>query len=125
MRLICIQLVIGVMVLLANVCLAQSDFRLLQTAIDSSYGYSEKNPVGLKNGNVKRSEVNIRKFLNGLQSKDGQKLIVHERYVYAGGKKKFPDKVVLITAISKDTVTLFVDAHKSGKLMLPVGLRWE
>jgi len=123
----------------------QKEFPKLAAATDSTFGYTNLNPLKLKKGNREKSIDNSYKFLSGLKTLDNQTLtllfrastknpnfkepIIRLNNRFDGmpisGKLGLLDKYVFLTSNKKDTVTLFVDIYNKGDLFLPVGLKYE
>jgi hypothetical protein len=117
---------------------AQKAFANLPVATDSTYGYTNTNPVKLKKGNQEKSILQEMNYLSGLTTNDKQHLVFLHRTAVLNPGYKPPlitdrtapkagvlDKYVFLTADTKDTVTLFIDIYSKGTLMLPVGLTYE
>ena len=123
----------------------QKDFSKLTTSTDSTFGYTNLNPLKLKKGNQGKSIDNSYKFLAGLKTLDNQTLTLLFRATTGNPSHKEPairinnrfngmpisgklgllDKYVFLTSNTKDTITLFVDIYNKGDLFLPVGLKYE
>jgi hypothetical protein len=123
----------------------QKDFSKLKTSTDSTFGYSDQNPLKLKKGNQGKSIDNSYKFLSGLKTLDNQTLTLLYRSTIDNPTYKEPairinnrqtglpisgkfgllDKYVFLTSNTKDTVTLYVDIYNKGGLFLPIGLKYE
>lgn len=117
---------------------AQKAFSKLPSATDSTYGYTNTNPIRLKKGNTEKSIMQEMNYLSGLTTKDKQHLVLLHRSAVANPGYKEPllrdlynskggvlDKYVFLTANTKDTITLFIDIYSKGTLMLPAGLMYE
>lgn len=96
---------------------------------DSSYGYVSTNPLPMKRGNRKKSLDYTYQFLARLRTKNDQSLKIVERYCYTDTyiKKKLIllDEFVLVTSNTNDTIRLFTDIAKKGKLKLPLKLSYN
>jgi hypothetical protein len=123
----------------------QRDFSKLTTSRDSTFGYTNFNPLKLKKGNQGKSIDNSYKFLAGLKTLDNQSLTllfrsseedpaykepairINNRFngMPLSGKLERLDKYVFLTSNTKDAVTLFVDIYNKGDLFLSVGLKYE
>lgn len=123
----------------------QKDFSKLTISVDSTFGYTNQNPLKLKKGNQGKSIDNSYKFLSGLKTLDNQSLTllfrsttdnpnykepaikINNRFtgMPINGKLGLLDKYVFLTSNTKDTVMLFVDIYNKGDLFLPVGLKYE
>ncbi|MGO4293341.1 hypothetical protein [Chitinophaga sp. RAB17] len=117
---------------------SQKAFSKLPSATDSTYGYTNTNPIRLKKGNAGKSIMQEMNYLSGLTTRDKQHLVLLYRSAVANPGYKEPllkdlynskggvlDKYVFLTANTKDTITLFIDIYSKGPLMLPVGLIYE
>ena len=117
---------------------AQKTFSNLPVATDTTYGYTNTNPVKLKKGNPEKSILREMNYLSGLTTSDKQPLVLLSRTSVLNPGYKPPlivdrtnrktgllDKYVFLTAATKDTITLFIDIYSKGALMLPAGLRYE
>ncbi|MBO9730879.1 MAG: hypothetical protein J7623_19725 [Chitinophaga sp.] len=117
---------------------AQRAFQKLSAATDSTYGYASTNPIKLKNGSVERSILEEMNYLSGLTTTSKEHLVLVKRSsVLSPGydppllKDRFSsksgllDKYVFLTANTNDTITLFIDIHNRGDVMVPVGLTYE
>lgn len=125
--------------------LAQKEFTKLIASTDSTYGYSQQNPLKLKKGNQGKSIINSEMFLSGLKTQDNQsltyiyrttvndlqykepKIKLTNRYtgMPLGSKLGLLDRYVFLTSNTKDTLKLYVDIYNKGALMLPMGLKYE
>lgn len=117
---------------------AQKAFLKLSAATDSTYGYASTNPIKLKNGNVERSILEEMNYLSGLTTAGKEHLMLVKRSTVLSPGYEPPllkdhfstrsgllDKYVFLTANTNDTITLFIDIHNRGDVMLPVGLTYE
>ena len=129
----------------STIVYGQKDFSKLATSMDSTFGYTNRNPLKLKKGNQGKSINNSQKFLAGLKTLDNQSLTllfrssekdpaykepairINNRFngMPISGKLGILDKYVFLTSNTKDTVTIFVDIYNKGDLFLPVGLKYE
>jgi len=136
---------LGTFIFLAAFTYGQKDFSNLTTSTDSTFGYTNLNPLKLKKGNQEKSIANSYIFLSGLKTLDNQslsllirattdnpnfkkpliKLYDRSTGMPINGKLGLLDKYVFLTSNTKDTVTLFVDIYNKGDLFLPVGLKYE
>jgi hypothetical protein len=123
----------------------QKGFIKLETSTDSSYGYTAKNPLKLKNGNQAKSMTNSYNFLSGIRTQDNQTLKLLSRVIVSdpgykepaikinnratglpiSGKLGMLDKYVFLTTNTNDTITLYIDIYNKEKLFLPIGLKYE
>jgi len=117
---------------------AQKAFSNLPVATDTTYGYTNTNPVKLRKGNQEKSILQEMNYLSGLTTKDNQSLVLLSRTTVLDPGYRPPlirdrtsrktgllDKYVFLTANTKDTITLFIDIYNKGALMVPAGLRYE
>lgn len=130
---------------LTNTTYGQKNFEKLAPTKDSTFGYTDQNPLKLKKGNLGKSIDNSYRFLSGLKTVDNQTLTLISRKSVKNPKYKEPtialnnrytgmplnskngvlDKYVLISSETKDTITLFIDIYNKGDLFLPAGLKFE
>lgn len=121
----------------------QSDFSRITASTDSTYGYTDTNPLKMKKGNHGKSIGYSYDFMNGLKTHDNQKLKFLQRSGVDNPKHKKPkvkstdrqpgtaltdqteqlDKYIFLTSEKKDTLTIYVDLHNRGSLKFPVGLK--
>lgn len=113
----------------------------LKEALDSTYGYSNQNPIKIRVGNQNKSlEYSIR-FLQQLMTADGQNLLFFWRGSVSDPNYKQPllrnrftgmplngklgilDKYIFITETKKDTIILYIDVYNRGKLQIPQRLK--
>ena len=126
-------------------CYGQPDFSEVPESTDSTYGYTDTNPIKLKKGNPERSIGYSYDFLSGLATPDNKGLRFVQRYSvenpkndkgerqlnnrYSGkpmtGKGELLDKYVFVTHEKKDTLTIYVDIYRKGELRIPVGLKYR
>jgi hypothetical protein len=112
-------------------------------SIDSTYGYTDQNPVKMKKGNQQKSIGYSIDFLKSLRTEDNQKLELVQRFTvddpnyvrpkthltnrYTGmplsGKLELLDKYCLVTTEKRDTLTIYVDIYNKGELKIPKGLK--
>ncbi len=137
--------ILATLIFFSTIVYGQKNFSKLMTSTDSTFGYTNLNPLKLKNGNQGKSVDNSYKFLAGLKTLDNQTLTllfrattenptykepsikINNRFtgMPINGKLGLLDKYVFLTSTTKDTVTLFVDIYNKGDLFLPVGLKYE
>ena len=115
------------------------NFTNLTQSTDSTYGYSDKNPLKLKKDDPVGGIKNSKEFLKGLKTSDGQNLTVISRSGVVDPNYKEPpggilaslgdggilDKYELVTSVKKDTIILYIDIYHKDKLFIPVGLKYE
>ena len=114
--------IISTLLCFSNISLGQKDFTKLKMSTDSSYGYTKNNPLPMKDGKYSNTIKNVYKFLSGLKTEDNQTLNFLWRIAYA---PDILDKFVLVTSKTNDTINIFTNIRKSGKLKLPIGLKYE
>jgi len=137
--------ILATLIFFSTIVYGQKSFPKLVTSTDSTFGYTNLNPLKLKKGNQGKSVDNSYKFLAGLKTLDNQTLTllfrattdnptykkpsikINNRFtgMPISGKLGLLDKYVFLTSTTKDTVTLFVDIYNKGDLFLPVGLKYE
>lgn len=122
----------------------QGNFSRIATSTDSTYGYTDTNPLKMKKGNFEKSIGYSFDFLQGLKTSDGQKLQFLQRSsVHNPNQKKAQaqsnnrysatppagdgsllDKYTFLKSAQKDTVTLYIDIYNRGNLKIPMGLKY-
>jgi hypothetical protein len=114
------------------------NFTKLQQSSDSTYGFTDHNPLKLKQGDPVESIRNSQKFLNGLKTATDQSLVIVGRYSVIDPNYKEPpggilaslgdggilDRYQLVNSITKDTIALYIDIYHKGNLMIPLGLKY-
>jgi hypothetical protein len=133
--------IIGIFI--SGLTFGQSDFHQLTVSADSTYGYTDKNPLKMKKGNQGKSIGYSVDFLKCLKTEDNQELQLIQRstvkdptYVktkaqltnrYTGaplsGKLGLLDKYYFVTSEKRDTITIYVDIYNRGELKIPKGLK--
>lgn len=103
-------------------------YLLTETTTDSSYGYTQSNPVKV-GGPFSEGPKNERRFLNALLGPNGEKVV----YQRAGSCCAFrtPNGLMNNTGLldhyrvswtgSRDTVSIYVNMYDKGDLLIPVG----
>ena len=114
--------IISTLLCFSNISLGQKDFTKLKMSTDSSYGYTQNNPLPMGDGKYSNRIKNVFKFLSGLKTKDNQTLNFLWRNAYAPNTL---DEFVLVTSNTNDTIHIFTNIRKKGKLKLPIGLKYE
>lgn len=108
---------------------AQPDFSRLPYATDSTYGYTATNPLHMKKGNPGRSIGYAYDFLSGLATPDLKSLRFVERNTVDNPRSNNPgtslDEYIFVTRVEKDTLVIYVDIHRKGKLRIPMGLKYK
>ena len=137
--------IFATLIFFSTIVYGQKGFSKLKSSTDSTFGYTNLNPLKLKKGNQGKSIDNSYTFLSGLKTIDNQTLTllfrsttknptykepsirINNRFtgMPISGKLGLLDKYVFLTSNRKDTVTLFVDIYNKGDLFLPVGLKYE
>jgi 6-phosphogluconolactonase (cycloisomerase 2 family) len=127
----------------ATLTFAQSDFSALKVSTDSTYGYTNGNPLKMKKGNRAKSISYSIDFLKSLRTTDNQKLELIKRFTVddpssnksktqltnrhtgmpLSGNLELLDKYVFVTTEKHDTVTIYVDIYSKGELKVPNGLK--
>lgn len=129
----------------STIVYGQKNFIKLTSSTDSTFGYTDLNPLKLKKGSPDKSIINSRMFLMGLKTLDNQSLQLVSRSsikdpgfkgsviqirnrfteMPVTGKLGILDKYVFLTSNTKDTIILFVDIYNKGHLKVPIGLKYE
>ena len=133
--------IIGLLV--TTLMFGQSNFSKISVSTDSTYGYTDGNPLRMKKGNQEKSMGYSIDFLKILRTEDDQKLELIQRFTvddpnyvrsktqlvnrYTGmpisGKLGLLDKYYFVTMEKRDTLIIFVDIYNKGELKLPKGLK--
>ena len=141
---ISVYLVFGIALFYSKVSFGQNDLEKVINSTDSTYGYSVQNPLKHKKGNLQKSIKYVNEFLAGLKTIDNQALIFLSRSTTSDVDYKesaikinnrftneslnsdivLIDKYDFLTSNTRDTITLFVNVYKKGKLEAPVGLKY-
>ncbi len=132
--------ILPLFILLTSWSSAQRDFSAMGVATDSTYGYTDTNPLRMKKGNFGESIGYSYDFLTGLSTTDDQTLKFVQRHTVdnpqygdsgapgASGAQKNRDELdkdIFVTSREKDTVTIYVDIYRRGDLRIPVGLKYR
>ena len=137
--------ILATLIFFSTAVYGQKGFSKLTISTDSTFGYTNLNPLRLKKGNQSKSIDNSFTFLSGLKTTDNQPLTllfrgttknptykepsikINNRFtgMPISGKLGLLDKYVFLTSNTKDTITLFVDIYNKGDLFIPVGLKYE
>lgn len=137
------QLIIIFGIFITTLTFGQSNFFKLTVSTDSTFGYTDKNPLKMKKGNQQKSIGYSIDFLKSLITEDNQKLELVQRFTvddpnyprpktqvtnrYTGmplsGKLGLLDKYCFLTTEKKDTVIIYVDVYNKGELKIPKGLK--
>jgi hypothetical protein len=139
------KILTAILIVITTWTFGQKDFSRLTQSADSTYGYTENNPLRMKKGSLGKSIGYSYDFLHGLKTSDNQKLKFLQRTTvenpgtrpsktaltnrYTGSRLSGDggelDKYLFLTVGRKDTVIIFVDIYKRGDLKIPVGLKFE
>ncbi len=107
--------------------LGQNAFEKLAISTDSTYGYSIKNPIKINKETPLKSIEYTNNFISALRTKDNLSFNVSKRYSLEPPRKTFSTTnlidVYLLTTEKQDTIYLYVDISKGGKLFIPKGLK--
>ncbi len=104
-------------------------FMLTEVSTDSTYGYTETNPI--KVGGVKSSSgpMNERRFLNGLNGPDGEELSYERTGSCCPFKTKngimgggLLDRYAITWEGQTEPVYIYINMYDAGDLYVPVGL---
>lgn len=120
-------------------------FAETQIATDSTYGYTDTNPIRIKNGDLNYSINSSYYYISRLRTIDdkpfelvGKKSVLNPKYEkpaiqmvnrYTGqpinGNAMLLDKYYLLPKNSQDTVIIFINPYEKGIVQIPVGLKYE
>ena len=123
---------------------SQKDFSTLVSSNDSTYGYSNINPLKMKKGDQQKSIEYSIKFLKGLRTIDNHKLNYMMRYSVGdpnynrssvhltnrftgmplNGKLGLLDEYIFLVSEKMDTIRIYVDIYNKGDLLIPKGLKY-
>ena len=123
---------------------SQKDFSTLGSSKDSTYGYSNMNPLKMKKGDQQKSIEYSKKFLKGLRTIDNFKLNYLMRYsvddpkynrssvhltnrftgMPLNGKLGLLDEYIFTVSEKMDTIRIYVDIYNKGDLLIPKGLKY-
>ena len=115
------QLLAFTFILISTWSFGQPDFSKIPKATDSTYGYTDTNPLKMKKGNPGRSIGYAYDFLSGLATPDDKDLKFVQRYAVENPKNKKVkselnhrqlDKYIFVTHQKKDTLTIYVDIYR-------------
>ncbi|MEX1239250.1 MAG: hypothetical protein WEB30_06020 [Cyclobacteriaceae bacterium] len=140
-----INIIIWTFIFIPTWTFAQTDFSRTAVSIDSTYGYTDTNPLRMKIGNVGKSIGYSYDFLHGLTTHDDQKLKFVQRTTvdnpnYKRSRTQLTnpdtemslrpkgselDRYIFFTSKEKDTVTIYVDVYRKGTLKIPIGLKFK
>lgn len=109
------------------VLLDDRTFLLTELASDSTYGYSQKNPIDV-GGAITEGVLNQRRFLNALLGPDGEPVsyfrggsCCHFKTPNGMNNTGLLDIYRVSYEGSKDTVTLYLNLYDEGDLFIPRG----
>lgn len=112
----------------AQTVLNNNTFLITEIATDHSYGLSEKNPVEVGGVSDQSGPMNERRFLNALAGPNGEEI----SYFRAGSccpvksdngmsGMALLDRYRVTYAVSKDTVSIYINMYDSSLLKAPYG----
>ncbi|MEX2231147.1 MAG: hypothetical protein WD824_03230 [Cyclobacteriaceae bacterium] len=139
------KILTGILLFISTWSSGQIDFSRVDVSTDSTYGYTDTNPLKMKKGNFEKSIGYSFDFLQGLKTIDNQKLQFLQRSTVenlnyrrakvqaSNGYTAKPvsgdggslDKYTFLKSVEKDTVTIYIDIYNKGKLKIPVGLKYQ
>lgn len=105
-------------------------FDLLEISDDSSYGYSEKNPVQVGGVDKQSGPLNQRRFLNALAGPNGEEVTyfrsgsccpIKSKNDPLGFGQVLLDNYKVTYEGSKDTVSIYINMYDYGALKAPKG----
>lgn len=137
-------ILISLMISISCQVFSQKDFSTLVSSNDSTYGYSNMNPLKMKKGDQQKSVEYSIKFLKGLRTLDNYKLNYKMRYSVAdpkydrssvhltnrftgmplNGKLWLLDEYIFLVSEKMDTIRIYVDIYNKGDLFIPKGLKY-
>ena len=123
-------------ILISTWSFCQHDFSKIPEATDSTYGYTDTNPLEMKKGNPGKSIGYSYDFLSGLATPDDKLLKFVQRStvtnpknekhaVPPGDKAQLLDRYIFVTHERKDTLIIYVDIYHKGDLRIPIGLKYK
>ncbi|MGV0938134.1 hypothetical protein [Empedobacter falsenii] len=105
-------------------------FELLEISNDSTYGYSEKNPIQVGGVDKQSGPLNERRFLNALAGPNGEEVIYYRSGSCCPIKSKndpmgfgqvMLDNYQVTYKGSNDTVSIYINMYDYGTLKAPKG----
>lgn len=105
-------------------------FELLEISNDSTYGYSEKNPIQVGGVDKQSGPLNERRFLNALAGPNGEEVIYYMSGSCCPIKSKndpmgfgqvMLDNYQVTYKGSNDTVSIYINMYDYGTLKAPKG----
>lgn len=130
----------------ATSCVVQNPkyFSSVEPAQNEDYGYTSTEPVEIKNGPLESSIHSSYYFMSRLRTEEGENLNLvgrssvrnpnyqstglNNRYTGQpiGGGGMLLDRYVLTLANNpSDTIIIFINPYKKGKVKIPKGLKFE
>jgi hypothetical protein len=109
---------------LTSTCCAQKIYKLKE-APDSTYGYTMEHPVPLKAGDPQVSVSLSYRFISQLRTANNEKVRIYRRGSTMGKRYQMIDIYTLVSESGSDTIRLYVNIYKRGKLYIPKGLKME
>jgi hypothetical protein len=122
------------LIFLSSWCFGQPDFSDIPVSTDSTYGYTDTNPLKMKKGNPGKSIGYSYDFLSGLTTPDNRSLRFVQRSTVENPKNNEPksnassqqlDQYIFVTHDKKDTLTIYVDIYRKADLLIPLGLKYR
>jgi hypothetical protein len=122
------------LIFLSSCCFGQPDFSEIPVSADSTYGYTDTNPLKMKRGNPGNSIGYSYDFLSGLATPDNRPLKFVQRYTVENPENNDDkpnssdrqlDKYIFVTHEKNDTLTIYVDIYQKADLRIPVGLKYR
>jgi len=105
-------------------------FELLEISNDSTYGYSEKNPIQVGGVDKQSGPLNERRFLNALAGPNGEEVIYYRSGSCCPIKSKndpmgfgqvMLDNYQVTYKGSNDTVSIYINMYDYGTFKAPKG----
>jgi hypothetical protein len=103
-------------------------FFLVNYATDSTYGYTEANPIKVGGAMEQQGPVNERKFLNALAGPNGEQISYTRLHSCCGFKTEnspfgggLLDVYEIVWEGQKSKVRLFINMYDADELWVPVG----
>ncbi|MDR2972861.1 MAG: hypothetical protein LBU83_13210 [Bacteroidales bacterium] len=103
-------------------------FDRIEESNDPTYGYTDNNPILIKNGDASSSIGSSYYFLSRLRTEKGNKFQIlmqacRENPNYGTGP--LIDVYLLKSVNENDTIKLYINPYFGGKVKIPVGLSFE
>src|SRR5690349_17861619 len=112
---------VPLLMLLTNTCIAQKLYNLKE-APDSNYGYTLNRAIPIKAGDPLASIRLTREFISLLRTQTDEKFEILKRGSTMGKSYKMIDIYSLVSESGTDTIKVFFNIYKRGKLYIPKGL---